>query len=1732
MKTKQLLLAWVLACLLPLAAQADVWQDPETKVNYEYEPGSGVASVKAGSYTDSGSPNVSGNLVIPNAININDDEYLVKSIGAYAFNVYPSYYGGALTSVIIGNNVTTIEKNAFHQCSNLTSLVIGNSVATIGDGAFYGCSGLTVVSIPNSVNTIGNYAFEFCSGLVSLTIGNSVVTIGDRAFSDCSGLTSVSIPNSVITIGGGAFKLCKNLTSVSIGNNVKTIGADAFDRCGALTSVNIPSSITTIGKSAFNGCYNLVSVHISDIAAWCNISFGDVLSNPTHYNIYTSYGNDKIKHLYVGDEEIKDLIIPDSVESIGNYAFTGFNGLTSVTIPSKVTSIGEYAFRGCTASIHISDIAAWCNISFGKTPFGSSTEKGHRLYLGDEEIKDLVIPNSVMVIGDYAFSCCYLTSVNIPNSITSIGTGAFEYCRVLISLNIPNSIININSRAFCGCSSLASVSIPNSVISIGEEAFYGCGLTFLSIPNSVASIGGKAFGVCYGLREVVSYIKEPISIEKQTFYSDTYSQGTLYVPKNTADLYRYTPSWNLFQNIVEMEEETDNKAPTLLYTNPESGATDIPTSGKLLFVFDEPVKVVEDAKGKLNDIELIPVVNNDTIVCVDYSGLEHKQHYTFVLPTNSIMDFTGNYFAEDVMLTITTEPATISTAKQLYQQGEAVKLNGKAAGITNGELEIVVSGDCTTQTLTAKTDAHGAFAVEWTPYERQMGRYAIGVRYDGKDLADEPAQIDVIGLRRTSNGYITCEAVVGEPFTGEIEVLNPCGVTQHIKAVEVLARPDNCEVTTEQPMTIAGGSKATVKYTLTGSAPSAGQDWELVPLRLTTEEGATLDVMLYYYCRSAQAVLLANEGSINTTMAKGTTRDYPVTITNRGRGATGRIWLSMPDVPWLTLATPAEMASLAYGEQATVMLRLTPTDDMALNIPQTGTIGVNCENGDGIAIPFSIEVVSEQKGTLVIDVVDEYTEYSEGHPHVSGAMVEVKHPTTGALINQGTTTADGTCAIELPEGYYTVSVTADKHDSYTNYVLVDPGRETRQEVFLSYEAVTYTWTMEETEVQDKYEITTTVTLETNMPKPALIITLPDKKPGPGEVFPVVVKNEGLIKTENVSLSAYITGGFDLEILNNETLPELGAQQSHTFYAVIKGDAELWPSSCVTAWFVADGYYQCRGTQHVQTIAYLYYCTQSGGTVGGGGGGATPGPVPPFGGGGFVTVTGGAWGGGVPAIRLSDSVPAYVTLEIKQEMTLNRPAYRATLTVDNKHESVAVTGLGLNIVITDEDGKVATEQEFKREVESLSVFEGEAVLPGDWSLNAGKRGTATMLFVPTPEAAPDGPMDYTFKGTLTFTDPFTGQQLTLPLTPFTFTVQPMPELELTYLMQRDVYGDDPLTKNVEEPKEPAEFALIINNKGNGEVRNVKIVTEQPRITENEQGLLIDFAIVGAAVNGDSVNITPLPGGSFQTDFGNIAAHSQSYAQWWLTSTLLGHFISYDVEAVQQTDYGSLINNVTIHEMIRGFTDSTAPARRGWLVNDNSDDGDQPDVVYFSDATKEPLYIATGSITKELGLQYRLTVTPSQAGWNYYRSQPDAIEGRLKVARIVRESDGAELPADNAWTTDRTLPDGQEWQYENRLHFVVHVTGGSETYLLTFAADDGQDIEDIAIGSGPAVRIAGDRLYVTGDFNKMLGLSVYDLRGVKRMEADSKSVYVGHLKAGVYTVVVATDRGVWRGKIMRW
>lgn len=1356
---------------------------------------------------------------------------------------------------------------------------------------------------------------------------------------------------------------------------------------------------------------------------------------------------------------------------------------------------------------------------------------------------------------------------------------------------------------------------------------------------------------------------------------------------------------------------------------------------------------------RVKNDECVCMVNTEGVVDVGASqsisiltwlkSVGNERFYAVVNEEENVSElrYTNNRSTEVNVKSKAPYTAFIDTNAKVYNKGNKVVFSGQLTGPTDKiqytSVDIYIINDGVREVETVRTNEHGLFTYEWTPYALQSGRFTAGACYPGDETNEAMVTFDVYGLRRADNSPISYQVTIDEPYKGNIMLENPGVLPLTAVRAAVISAPQGCKAEVSIPNYIAADAKVPLQLTITGTQPSPEKRWERIEIVVATNEGVELPLILNYYAQYAQGHLKANEPEIRTTMFKDKPRDYPILLTNQGKGHTGKLTLSLPKC--ITSPMGTTLSGLAPGDSVMLPLRFVPIDGMQLNVPLDGMFSIDCEHGVGLTMNFAVTPVSQEKGILHVDVTDEFTYYTDDKPHVAGAQVVLRNPSTLTLVAQGVTDEHGIFSAELPEGCYQLNVTADKHNSYQNLIVVDPGVTTEKNVFLQYESVKVNWTVEEGEIEDEYKIVTTVDYETRVPAPVVLMNIvPEQlglstmEPGDTVLYHTILTNVGMIAALNWGVGFPSEEAFTFKPLEPHQGKDIQPGQSVDIPVIVIRNPIPQPGSGDDSGNDDDGKHGNDGSVipcgMSQTLGYEYECngTQSGGASctlmalkgcgsegsfsgdpmgggpnSGGGGGSV---VLPTGDGGSVSdcnplvidwkkladcaiqfipyvgsmkgvvdcannvqksidnggekmgtavgdcvmsavgtafpAFGMAWNylnciasfcgydNAVDAIftvffapqrravfaRRSDIEPSYVTyfkevagimldeqlayyhmcleyfgngdwltkkgnielarimeevvpavgnymlhvpdipdepepivppthidtssplflkdrwmtkhfyerinnttkwlqtgevsnnmihadkmmeylnkmrdaefeagrrnyystaemfateanaflerlsesssgvcatikLQIDQKMTLTRQAFHGTLTIENGAEHAAMQDVKLLLNVHSTDGKIATAKEFAIDVEKLNGFEGELALDAGWTLSAGATGTATILFVPTKYAAPVRPVNYSFGGTLSYVDANTGLRVTRELYPVTLTVNPTPELDLTYFMQRDIYGDDAMTEDVVEPMVPAEFTVLINNKGYGDANNVKMVTEQPKIIENKKQLLIDFEILSSQLNGQDKVMAM--GESVATEFGTIPAHSQSYATWELQSTLLGHFVKYNIEATHVTSHNnpdlSILDQVTIHELIHGFTFNEKV--RGFLCNDELDPDDQPDQVYFSNATQQNVRIAADIQTAKVmdnELQYTLTVLPTEQGWTY-GIVGDPTEGRNRLASVMRMSDKVMLPLDNVWQTDRTLRDGHEPRYEDMLHFIGEVPVDGETYLLTF------------------------------------------------------------------------------------
>ena len=411
----------------------------------------------------------------------------------------------------------------------------------------YNDDNLSKYSIKKGTKVIGDYAFSWCTSLQSIVIPNSVKSIGEEAFSGCKSLQSIVIPNSVTSIGEKAFSECTSLQSIVIPNSVKSIGKDAFEGCLKLTSMIVePYNETYDSRS---NCNAIIEKKTNKLVAGCSAtiipnsvkSIGDYA-----FSLCTSLQSIVIPNsvTIIGDyafnccESLQSIVISNSVKSIGDYAFRYCKSLQSIIIPNSVTSIGERAFYYCESLQSIIIPNSMTTIEEGT-------------FCGCESLQSIIIPNSVKNIGEDAFTqCTSLQSIIISNNMTSVEDGTFRECYSLQSVVIPNSVTSIGDAAFGYCDSLQSIAIPNSVTSIGDSAFTWCrSLQSIIIPDGVTTIGKHAFNCCFSLQSIV--IPNSVTSIGNWAFAICESLQSIVIPKGRRAKFRKMIDKELWDKLVE-----------------------------------------------------------------------------------------------------------------------------------------------------------------------------------------------------------------------------------------------------------------------------------------------------------------------------------------------------------------------------------------------------------------------------------------------------------------------------------------------------------------------------------------------------------------------------------------------------------------------------------------------------------------------------------------------------------------------------------------------------------------------------------------------------------------------------------------------------------------------------------------------------------------------------------------------------------------------------------------------------------------------------------------------------------------------------------------------------------------------------------------------------------------------------------------------------------------------------
>ena len=423
-----------------------------------------------------------------------------------------------------------------------------------------------------------------------------------------------------------------------------------------------------------------------------------------------------------------------------------------------------------------------------------------------------------------------------------------------------------------------------------------------------------------------------------------------------------------------------------------------------------------------------------------------------------------------------------------------------------------------------------------------------------------------------------------------------------------------------------------------------------------------------------------------------------------------------------------------------------------------------------------------------------------------------------------------------------------------------------------------------------------------------------------------------------------------------------------------------------------------------------------------------------------------------------SVCAGVSLQFRQEVAMTREAFEGQLIINNPHDSNALQDLSLSFTVSDTLGNDCSDKF------DISVIGYEGISAAG-TLAAHSTGTVTVRFVPLMSAAPTGEIPYLFGGTIEYIDPFTHATMADEMVPARLTVHPSPHLQLDYFVPHDIIADDPLTTPIIEPSVAATIGLRLTNDGVGTAKNVRVSSLSPHIVENQQGLVVDFTMIGSIMDGEE-NSQPLS----DIALGTIAPSQTHTMEYLLKSSLLGTITVDNVNVIHNSsinDRDMSLVSARAHSLVKTVMEYRpgSDTIHDFLTNDGG--LNRPDTIYFSSGrsvnvagadtalfdhyvetmTTVTLPDSTVEVTRLVDTVVRLTVYPDTIGWQY-ASTDDPGEGKYDIVSCVRD-DSVSIPLDNIWLTFVDLVAGLDPEYNNRLHIVDTLTVVRPTsYNVTF------------------------------------------------------------------------------------
>jgi hypothetical protein len=491
----------------------------------------------------------------------------ISTIDDYAF-----YGCKRLHNIILPQSLKKIGTMTFSYCDSLQTIVLPSGLEILGEAAFLGCIGLKSINIPSSITKLNSNLFRGCYLLNSISLTDFVKIFESGVFFGCKNLSTIIIPKNLESIGAEVFVGCTSLSAISLPSSITSIGNSAFAGCTSLSAISLPSSITSIGNSAFAGCTGLGYINYSSLNC-LNIGIREKPAFSGCIGVKSLIIGDNVidipNYAFMGISGPKTLLrIGRSVKNIGNNAFSGCSSFSdTLTIPESVESIGDSAFYQCIGFSTLKYNAKKC------IKMGSKYNK--YVFSGCTGISTIIVGDSVTTFSHMTFYGCYNYSKIIFNAIKCDSIfgdrgpfDAFEFSHNNKSFEIGTKVLIIPNR-ICEFAThhTGTLNIGNSVISIGEHAFSLCfRLNKIVIPSSVKYIGDVAFELQYPVidlfyNSITTYAIIPPKLGYKVFL-DVPKHIPLYVPNGSINAYKQAEQWKDFENIIEIKDSVNIIEPT------------------------------------------------------------------------------------------------------------------------------------------------------------------------------------------------------------------------------------------------------------------------------------------------------------------------------------------------------------------------------------------------------------------------------------------------------------------------------------------------------------------------------------------------------------------------------------------------------------------------------------------------------------------------------------------------------------------------------------------------------------------------------------------------------------------------------------------------------------------------------------------------------------------------------------------------------------------------------------------------------------------------------------------------------------------------------------------------------------------------------------------------------------------------------------------------------------------